>query len=101
MSAQTTLTRQQAEAVLELVKTKFSAYIEAGYEGPILLQDWDWVGVTPWAIIWEGGPYEWAILFGGGGYDHDTMSMIDPTPDPEGVFTEPVTSWALGIYEAS
>lgn len=111
----TALTRETAEKVLKQVTTKYAAYIEAGYE-PKLIQDWDWVGHTPWAIIWEEGPDEWAYNFGGGGFDYEIyegarafgkseeearkLATVEPTADLPGVFTEPVTGWALGIYEA-
>ena len=30
--------------------------------GPILYRDFEgWYAVYPWAIVWEGGPYEWAV----------------------------------------
>lgn len=29
--------------------------------GPILYRDFEgWHAVFPWAIVWEGGPYDWA-----------------------------------------
>lgn len=68
--------------------------------GPVLVMAWDWLGTgaAP-AIVWEEGPYEWALLASGGGMS-EFGTVHQPIEEPEGVFLEPVTSWALGIYPA-
>lgn len=73
-----TVTREEAEAVLALVKSKFSAWLHTWpvingrmdfdaclvpvpeSEQPQLVQDYQ--GTGHWAIVWESGsPYEWAL----------------------------------------
>lgn len=97
------VTKAQAEKVLRAVKTQAKPWVDAGGDGPILVKDFDWAGVTaPWAVVWEGGPYDWAILFPYGGIEEEFgFRMRDVSPlVPKEVFVEAAASWALGIYPA-
>jgi hypothetical protein len=114
------VTKRQAEQVLAHVKRTFRPYCEAGGDGPSLRMDFDWsgAGARP-AIVWEGGPFEWAYLAASGGVDEEmtTLAMelpeyvqfvrtgkmkhpvrVEPIAGVPGVFVEPITSWALGLY---
>jgi hypothetical protein len=84
------VTKKQAEKVFAQVKKRFRGYWTEGLDSygdaPKLVKDWQWSStVAPYAIIWESGPYEWV---------HQIQV------DVEGVFAEPYTGWALGIYKA-
>jgi hypothetical protein len=83
-------TKRQAEAVLAQVRVRYKAHWQGDPEfgipdetGPVLLENWDWVGLVRWAIVWEEGPYEWAIDF---------------SPTIKGVYGEAITSWSLGVF---
>lgn len=87
MSAQNRVTREQADAVLEELKTRFLAWdVEAAN-----LRDHEHEELSPgsWSIDWEGQgftcPESWAI-------DYET--------EVPGVFVEPITSFILGIHPA-
>jgi len=88
------MTKKVSEAkalkVLKAVQKRF--HDDDPIHGPQLVMDFDWFGYgeRP-AIIWEGGPYEWAVLF--------SLSLTEDSV--KGVFLEPVTNWALGIYPDS
>jgi hypothetical protein len=57
--------------------------------GPVLVRDFAlWGEAVPWAVVFEGGPYEW-VLF----------PKLDTVPLPDGLFMEPMCSFALAIYE--
>ena len=88
MTAKVAVRKRDAEKVLAAVKRKFAPYIAAGYDPPVLLKDWDWTGYggAPYTIVWEGGPYDWAVELG--------------WVNVPGVFAEPITGWALGLYAA-
>lgn len=119
-----TVTQEQAEAVLAAVEAKYQGYwgeqaVEDGFvmPHPTLVMDFDWIGTGPQpAIVWEEGPYEWAIRHAGG-MNEETFHNIHPEFEadaakarematekaveiPEGLWVEPITSWALAIYEA-
>jgi len=87
-----TVTKKQAEKAYAQVTKRFRGYWTEGLDSyadaPKLVKDWNWSGTTaPYAIIWESGPYEWAI---------EAFDVVKV----EGVFAEPYTSWALGIFKA-
>jgi hypothetical protein len=96
----TTVTRTQATEVLAEVSRVFAAHIE-GDNAPGLLKDWDWTGTgaAPYAIVWEEGPFDWATCATFGTPDEFGI-RIEAITQPTGVFCEPITSWALGIYSA-
>jgi len=52
------ITALDANRYLELVKERFASWIEAGYDGPKAIENWD--GNGHWAICWDGGPYDWS-----------------------------------------
>lgn len=80
----TKVTKKQAQAIEKLVCKKYG--YKVGDQGaPKLVMDFDWLGHGGKPhIVWEEGPYEWAIDF---------------TTDEVEVFLEPMTNWALGIYQ--
>ena len=87
------VSKEDAEAVFEAIKTKYSAYIEEGY-GPELRHNWTWGWTVEhtyeWAIVWEeGSPYDWAV----GALDKSFEA-------PNGVWTEAITGWAASINPA-
>lgn len=88
--------KRDAEKALNAVKRTFKGWIDGPEYGPKLVKDWDWVGPTPYAIVWEEGPYDWAMLASGGGRT-EFGSKVEPVK-VDGVFLEPVTGWALGVY---
>jgi hypothetical protein len=88
--------KRDAEKALNAVKRTFKGWYDGPEDGPQLVKDWDWVGPTPYAIVWEGGPYDWAMLASGGGRD-EVGAKVEPIR-VDGVFLEPVTGWALGVY---
>lgn len=99
------VTKRQAEKVLALVRKQFAPWVKGTGTGPVLVKNWDWrSGPAPYAIVWEEGAYEWAHLSTGGGRDEEFGFRIDPITEEQqramGVFLEPYTSWALGIYPA-
>jgi len=82
-----TVTKKQAEKAFTQIKNKYKGYWSVENNAPKLVKDWNWSGTTaPYAIIWEEGPFEWAI---------DASFSVKV----EGVFAEPYTSWALGIFK--
>lgn len=109
-----TVTREKADQVLVAVKQRYPG--ADGAYGPELVKDWQYLNdPTPWAIVWEDGPFEWAYTALSGGVDEevaalaaeftdtaqrqviDRVSQVEPI-QVDGVFLEPVTSWAIGIY---
>lgn len=71
---------RQADSVLKEVEREYGpgAHVDGA---------WGWDGPAGPAIIWEGGPPDWAPQFSG---SHPIR--------PNGVWTEPATSWALNVY---
>lgn len=97
------VTKRQAEQAFRQFKQQFKGLLpDEGYaHGPKLIKDWDWLdsGPTKWAIVWEEGPFEWALLAQHGG-KMEYGAVIAPAKHwPAGTFAEPVTSFAIGIYE--
>jgi hypothetical protein len=111
------VTRAEAEAVLKEVRRVFRSHILPGDKGgPALLRNWEWISgyVAPYAVIWLEGPYEWAIQATAGGIDDELTELSATLPEylsghmkpirieaikqPDGVFCEPYTSWALAVY---
>ena len=123
MSAVLSLTREQAEASLAAIVAQFRTYVEPmtfpavgdspaltlGPTCPLptLLENFDG---TPWVVVWEEGPDEWAYRATGGGTSEEdrvlaaefgaTLPDESPTTFPDGVWAEPVFSFALGLYPA-
>lgn len=99
--------KADAVKVLAAVKKAFAGALPANdpdnLYGPKLVKDWDWTGSgpAPYAIIWEGGPYDWAVYFPYGGIDPEFGSKIADVSSevPKDVFCEAVTGWALGLYD--
>lgn len=102
------VTRAKAGLVLSAVETKYAAYVAPG-DHPVLVHGYEG---APWAVVWEGGPYEWAIRpLGEVTLDPElTAELSDFAPGhpvhnraaeiPAGVTTEPIASYALGVYPA-
>lgn len=119
------VTREQAEQVLAMVKQRYAADLASDGDytptPPTLIENWEpyWGGTIGWAILWEEGPDDWAHLVCSGGIDEGMAGMLadvvgeakvreavkagqfteKPLEAPEGVWLEPATSWAIGIYE--
>lgn len=118
------VTREQAEQVLEAVKKQYRPYWEPDGDYvpqlPVLIENWEYLDhPTPWAIVWEEGPDEWAYRASSGGVDEEMCYLMSdvvgvdavkemvkagkmtesPVSSPSGVYVSPVTGWALGIYE--
>ena len=76
------ITKKQAEKVFAELKKKYKWAITEGCQ-PILIKNFEWsAGVVPYAIVWEGGPYEWVYEF---------------RTKVEGIYTEAYTGWAASI----
>lgn len=101
MATKVKVTKADALKVFAAVKKAYKPWIAAGYE-PQLVKDWDWAN-APYAIIWEGGPYDWAYGFPYGGRDQEFGGKIPNVSDaiPNTVFCEPYAGWALCIYDNS
>lgn len=115
MTTKTKVTKAQATRVLRAVEKRFGAWLDGNENDPKLLMDFEWGywGYSTPAVVWEGGPYDWTIAFTGGGLTDEERAMEGEIkelfgatvkhkqPEPakvEGVFLEPITGWALGIY---
>lgn len=96
MTTRVQVRKRDADKALAAVKHRFKAWYDKPEYGPQLIKDFNWSGPTPYAIVWEGGPYDWAILATGGGRD-DFGFTVEPVR-VDGVFLEPITGWALGVY---
>jgi hypothetical protein len=121
-----TVTRKQAEQVLENVKRRYRVMLESdgtyAPQPPQLFENLDFMGTghpAPFAVVWKEGPYEWAYRFVNGGFDEELALTVgeylgeeetrrraragcfteEAFQDPEGVHVDCVTSWVLGIYE--
>jgi hypothetical protein len=78
------VTKKQAEQVLSQVKKKYKWAITEECQ-PTLIKNFEWsAGVVPYAVVWEGGPYEW---------------VYESQPKVQGVWTEAYTGWAMSIYK--
>ena len=91
-----TLTKRQKTQTLNAVKKAYKAWITAD-DQPILMDDFYEDGTT--AVVWEGGPYEWAFLTDGG-IEEEFGFEMKAVKVPAGVYTEPIFSYALGLYPA-
>lgn len=88
---------------------------------PVLREGWQFthrIDAAPFTILWEDGPDGWAYNAIHGGLDEEMTALVadaaaefgaTTTPpammiaaaDPiAGVETEPITGWALGIWDA-
>lgn len=106
--ARKNVTRKDAEKVLAALKKQ---HPDETYP-PQIVENWNWTGrPTRWAIVWEEGPYEWAYTFPFGGLNEEATALAqefipgavieDPVVEiPDHLFTEAITSWAIGIYLA-
>jgi hypothetical protein len=101
-AAAVSVRKSDADAVFNAVKRQFAGWIDPSLPsgGPILEKDWDFLGygAIPYAIVWEDGPYEWAFIAIHGGREQEFGGTIPPVEIPSHLYTEPITSWALGIY---
>ena len=62
---------------------------------PVLCHQFQgWYSTSPWAVVWEEGPFEWAMFVPHGG------EGIAPAELADDVFAEPINGWALGLYRA-
>lgn len=97
----TTVTRGDVEKVLAALRRQRQYAVDPG-SGPKIVEDFDWVGHEPLAIVWEGGPFEWAYLFPHGGRDEEFgFNIADVSADiPAHVFAEAITSWAIAVHLA-
>jgi hypothetical protein len=108
-----TVTRRDADRVLAALCHQYG--ITPGEPGaPVLIPEWDFLtygNPAPFAIVWEEGPYEWAYRFPEGGIDEEatyeiqdlapgTVVRTAPAKIDRHIFTEAITSWAVGLYLA-
>lgn len=104
MATKVRVKKADAEKVLAAVKRQFKPWIDAGMAGPRLVKDYSWSDIgnpAPYAIVWEdGSPYEWCFLFPYGGVEEEFGFNVKAVEIPKSVFTEPIFSFILGIYEA-
>jgi hypothetical protein len=118
-----TITREQAETSMAVVVAQFREYTEPiafpAMDGkpaltmspacplPTLLEGFN---DAPFTIMWEDGPDDWAYRASAGGTSEEervlaaefsiTLTDEEPVVFPEGVFAEPLSSYALGLYPA-
>ena len=94
----TGFTIEQAETVLTKIKEQYRIWLH-GNDGPQLRLSFSWTGSESCtAIVWEEGPYEWSYNVGDTYTEEEfgfRITGFDPVP---GVFTEAITSWAVGLY---
>lgn len=98
-----TITLKDAEKVLAVLLAQHPGAKEIGFDQPMIIEDWSWTGdPAPFAILWEGGPFEWTYLFPHGGIDAEfgTKTKDVSSKIPAHIYVEPITSWAIGIYPA-
>lgn len=77
------MNRKTAEKVLAEIKAKYAG--EDFTYGPNLRDsDHEELPEGSWSIDWEDGPYEWCYGF---------------RSNVPGVFTEPIMSFILGVYD--
>lgn len=116
------ITRRQAEAALHAIERQFPGFTEDITLGsgsvlsgshPTLVENYSG---ARFAIVWEEGPDEWVYRAFQGGTDEEVYTLaIDAGASkdkareiattksvacPKGVFAEPITSYALGLYPA-
>lgn len=99
--------KRDADKVLAAIRRQYAGWIDPkdkddvgiGMSGPQLVKNFDWgCGVAPYAVVWEGGPYQWTYLAGEAHIDEEFGFKIPAVDFPESVFCEAYTGWALGIY---
>jgi hypothetical protein len=97
----TAVTNADMEKVLATIVKQIPWALDAKNSSPKIVMDFDYFGrgSTP-AIVWEEGPFEWTYTFPYGGIDGEFgFSVADVSGYiPEGLFIEPITSWAVGVY---
>ncbi|EWM19625.1 hypothetical protein [Kutzneria sp. 744] len=123
-SIDTPLSRELAEAAFTACKTQFADWLEpwelAGQQEPPLCGSPELIerfnGKLHWAIVWRDGPQGWEQhafqgwldvpaykrlrLDGETPKDAAQKASRNSTPVPPGVFPEPITNGALGLYPA-
>lgn len=57
--------------------------------------EWGYDYGAPWSVYWEEGPYDWAVELLGWTDIYEALNL-----DPDKVFAEPATGFALGFYKA-
>lgn len=89
-------TKRQAEQVVAALVRQYPRSVTR----PTLVRDWDWfgTGTSPWAIVWEEGPHDWAHVFPYGGRSEEFGREVSEVRLPAGVWVEPITGWAIGLY---
>lgn len=114
------ITREQAEQALASIRQQFKVYIDAGEPEPILVENWKPftyrdgevvdTDTYPFAIVWEGGPFEWAYRARWGGVDEELTLLgrefqegyVAHTPAaegwPKGVHAGPYFPYVLTLY---
>lgn len=101
--------KRDAERALASVRRMFRSWIDAGTEEPVLVRNYDpgFGAPAPFAILWEGGPFDWAITATLGGINEEEATLVrEFGGEPkrwvpltlDNVFLEPITGWSLGIY---
>lgn len=85
--------KTKAERALAAVQRKYKKWLEFDNNSdypPKLMQNWCLTGrPAAWAVVWEeGSPDEWALKWGS-----------TRREDPSGIFTEPLCTFALGVYD--
>jgi hypothetical protein len=105
------VTKAKAERVLAAVKKKYAAYLDGADESsqPFLATEF-YVGRAPYAVVWEMGPSDWALVATSGDPTEEDWALLaevglkpsgsKPLAIPAGVYAEPLTSYALGLYPA-
>jgi hypothetical protein len=91
------VTQRQANAVRDAVAATFAPWVTED-NGPTVNMEFDWPsGPAHPAVVWEGGPFEWTMLLHGG-VDEEFGFRVEATEMPAGVWYEPDTYWAIGLY---
>lgn len=99
-----TITARDAEAYRNLVMIRFASWIEADYDEPKVIANWD--GDGHFAVVWDGGPYEWAYYGTTGSFayaerepEYGIRLPIVKVPDSlSHVFSEPHNSQVVVLY---
>lgn len=100
-----TITERDVEGYRRLVMKRFASWIEAGYDEPKAVENWD--GHGHWAICWEG-PYEWAYYGTSGSFEYEErepefgmrLPKIDVPAKLRHIFSEPYNSCVVVLYLA-
>lgn len=118
MSTRTTVTRKDAEAVMEALRAKYAAWFltfgtdpvtgKTDYDVmvpetdptqlPTLAENWnDGVRTYEWAIIWEAGPDSWALADLGSETVNEEMTFLAQGFAPGTVHRDPAVSVPAGV----